>query len=215
MKDSTAEYSIWDGVTPKAIGSSTDATPVVISSTAHGFATGDCVVIYGHTTNVAANGVYKVTKLTANTFSLQDRNTGADIAGSGAGAGASGVIMPAKIIYAGDWNNIAFTLDTSSSANLTLKFAGSNGMLLADQTNHGDTPNFYATASDKNTYSFLDFVYLDGAGVVIDGDTGVALTGSDKHTNIELNVNQMKYVCPMVTTYTTGVVSLKARLTNA
>jgi hypothetical protein len=216
MNSTPTEYTIWDGVTPKAITSSTDATPIVVTSTAHGFSTGDKVVIYGHTTNVAANGVYEVTRLTADTFSLQDRNTHANIAGSGAGAGGGdGIIMPAKIVAATDWNNIAFTLDTSSSANLTIKFAGSNGKLLANQDNHGDTPNFYATVSDINTYSFLDFVYLDGAGAIIDGDTGVVLTGSDKHTNIELNVNQMKYVCPMVTTYTAGVVSLKCRLTQS
>jgi hypothetical protein len=211
----TAEYEIWDSVTPKAITSSTDATPIVMTVSTHGYSTGDVAMIQGHTTNIAANGLCRVTKVTADTFSIQDAYSGADIAGTGAGAGASGVVTPVKVMYAGDWNNIEFSIDTASSANLTLKFAISDGLLAADQTIHGDTPRFGATQSHAAPYMFCDFGRLDNAGTITDGDTGVALTGTDVHTKLELNQNGCKYVCPIITAYSAGVVSLKCRMSQS
>ncbi len=67
-----------------AITSSTDATPIVVTSATHGFVTGDSIVVAGHTTNVAANGTWVVTVLTPTTFSLNGS------VGSGAGAGSGG-----------------------------------------------------------------------------------------------------------------------------
>ena len=40
------EYQIWNGVTPKAITSSTNATPTVLTVTSHGFSTGDQVMVF-------------------------------------------------------------------------------------------------------------------------------------------------------------------------
>lgn len=53
-----------------AITSSTNATPIVVTATAHGFSTGDTVQIEGHHTNTNANGLWVVTVTGANTFSL-------------------------------------------------------------------------------------------------------------------------------------------------
>jgi Ca2+-binding RTX toxin-like protein/methionine-rich copper-binding protein CopC len=53
-----------------AITGATNATPIVITSNAHGLAVGNFVVINGVTGNTAANGFYRVSAVTTNTFTL-------------------------------------------------------------------------------------------------------------------------------------------------
>jgi len=65
----------------KAIQSSTNASPIVVTSAAHGLVTGDTVEISGHTTNTFANGMWEVTKLTDDTYSL-DGSTGNGVGGA-------------------------------------------------------------------------------------------------------------------------------------
>lgn len=54
----------------KAITGATNATPIVITATSHGFANGDIVVIYNVGGNTAANGTWVVAGQTTNTFQL-------------------------------------------------------------------------------------------------------------------------------------------------
>lgn len=54
----------------KAITGATNASPIVITATSHGFANGDIVVIYNVGGNTAANGTWKVAGQTTNTFQL-------------------------------------------------------------------------------------------------------------------------------------------------
>lgn len=69
----------------KAISSSTNATPIAITSTAHGYSNGDTVVITGHSTNTNANGTWEITVTGANTFTLDGS------VGNGTG-GATGTV---------------------------------------------------------------------------------------------------------------------------
>lgn len=209
------EYSIFDSVTPKAVTSSTDATPIVVTKAGHGFATGDLVLIFGHATNIAANGIFKITVLSSSTFSLQDRYDNTDIVGSGAGAGSGGVVMPApKILLVEDFDSCILELHTSNSASLTLKIAGSLGKTIADASlKNGDTPNFGATQSDTNPYTYPALInHEDGSQV--EGDTGIVLAGTDVHTQYEVNVNALKYLTSFVTAWTAGAITLKAILFN-
>jgi hypothetical protein len=48
----------------------TNATPIVITSTAHGFSNGDLVAITGVGGNTAANGNFAISSVAANTFEL-------------------------------------------------------------------------------------------------------------------------------------------------
>jgi len=213
MRD-TKEYVIFDSATPKAITSSTDATPIVVTCTSHGFSTGDLVLIYGHTTNVAANGIYRVTRVDANSFSLQDYNTGDDIAGSGAGAGASGLAVVApKIVLTEGFSNIVLHVNTASSGSMTFKFAGSMGKNRADADSHGDTPNFGATVSDTNPYGFVAAINLED-GAQIEGDTGLAPAGTDITRLLEVNTNALKYFTVIPTAWTAGALTVKAQLSN-
>lgn len=67
----------------KAITGATNATPIVITATSHGFTNGDTVFIDGVGGNLGANGLWKIANVAANTFELQ-RPDGTNAAGSGA-----------------------------------------------------------------------------------------------------------------------------------
>jgi len=208
------ELVLWDAVTPVAVTSSTDATPIVVTATAHGLVTGDLVQINGHTTNIAANGIFRIVKVTADTYQLKDKDSGASIAGSGAGAGASGVMVVApKVVYVADWRNIIFSVESSGSLNATFKIAGSLGKLKSDVgiSPATDTPNFGGTQSKSNPYSFIQIINLATAAAV-DGATGVTSAGTDLHNIYEVNTNGLKYLCPVLTAWSAGVITVKAQL---
>lgn len=84
--NNTTAYAAGDAVAPAtvAITGATNASPIVITAAAHGLSTGDRVFIAAVGGNTNANGIRRVTVLTANTFSLQDEVTGAAIAGNAA-----------------------------------------------------------------------------------------------------------------------------------
>lgn len=62
---------------------STNATPIVITSTSHGLANGQAVYITGFDGNQAANGYHTVANQTTNTFELHDTVGSSATAGSG------------------------------------------------------------------------------------------------------------------------------------
>ena len=68
--------------TAQNIEGATKADPVVITITSHGYSTGDELLISGVSGMTQLNGKrFKITVLTANTFSLQDQVTEIDISG--------------------------------------------------------------------------------------------------------------------------------------
>lgn len=77
----TGGVSYTGSASEKAIQSSTNASPIVVTSASHGLVTGDTVEIAGHTTNTFANGMWEVTYLTDNTYSL-DGSTGNGVGGA-------------------------------------------------------------------------------------------------------------------------------------
>ena len=72
-----------DGATDtgvKAITAASNATPIVVTSTSHGFTNADFVYIDGVGGNLSANGIYKIANVAANTFELT-RLDGTNVAG--------------------------------------------------------------------------------------------------------------------------------------
>lgn len=67
----------------KAVTAASNATPIVITATSHGFTNGDLVFVDGVGGNLAANGVWKIANQAANTFELQ-RPDGTNAVGSAA-----------------------------------------------------------------------------------------------------------------------------------
>ncbi len=205
MRDSKF-YKVLDAAPVRAITSSTDATPVVVTTAAaHGLSTGDLVMIFGHTTNLAANGLYRITVTSTTKFSLQDKDSGDDIAGTGAGAGSSGVFAPApKIIFAEDYRNAVITFDTDGGgdAAFTLKIAGSVAV---------DAPNFGAAKGPSNQYDWLDVIDLED-GASVDGDTGFVVASADDNRHFEVNINGMEYITVVPTAGTAGEITVTIRL---
>lgn len=218
MDGQKQEVTLFDNVTPVAVTSSTDATPIVVTATAHGFATGDRVLIYGHTTNVAANGIFVVTVVTANTFQLKDEFTGASVAGSGAGAGSSGLCVKAPpVLLISHFRNAIIQVGTSGTATATLKVAGSMGKPASytSPTNgpRYEFPNIGATVAPSNPYTFLQIINLD-TGVAVNGATGIVVAGADINNQYEVNINAMKYFTVIPISWSAGALNVKALLTT-
>lgn len=76
-----------------AITGATNANPIVITSAGHGLSSGQRVEIVGVLGNTAANGEFFITVLDANTFSLQSKADGSNVAGNGAYT-SGGFIIP-------------------------------------------------------------------------------------------------------------------------
>lgn len=217
MYPQNQEVLLYDNVTPVTVTSSTDATPVVVTATAHGFTTGQRVLIYGHTTNVAANGIYVVGATTANTFALTDEITGANVAGSGAGSGSGGIAVKAPpVMLITGFRDTVFQIDTSGTATMTLKAVGSQGgpSSLLKQP-RGAYPNIGATVSPTNPYSFLQLINLDSAASLA-GSTGLVIAGTDVNNQFEVNVNTMRWCTLIPVSWSAGALSVKAmNVTNA
>lgn len=202
------EYTLLSAVTPQAATSSTDASPAVVTKASHGLSTGDRVLIFGHTTNTTVNGIFDVVRLNANTFTIKDINTGAAINGAGGGAGADGIILTApKVPLAVDFRNAVLQIATSGSFNGTIKVVGSQGKT------DGSCPNFGATQSSSNPWTYVESVDLsDGSSVV--GSTGIASAGTDIYKNLEINTNTLKYLTVLVTAWTAGAITVKLILSE-
>lgn len=69
--------------TAKTITNATNATPIVVTATAHGFASGQTVEISGVAGNTAANGYWVITVVDANSFRLEGSSGNGTYAGGG------------------------------------------------------------------------------------------------------------------------------------
>lgn len=97
-------YAAGDAVAPVtlAITAASNATPIVVTSAAHGLATDDRVTIASVGGNTNANGDFKIVVLTADTFSLYSE-AGAAIAGNAAytsGGTAQKMLRLANVVQA-------------------------------------------------------------------------------------------------------------------
>ena len=70
LPDGSVDFTRLQSYATYTVSNATNATPIVITAVAHDFVTGDKVYINGVGGNTAANGVFTITKLGADTFSL-------------------------------------------------------------------------------------------------------------------------------------------------
>lgn len=210
--------TIFDNVTPIAITGSTNATPsVVTTSTSHGFATGQRVMIQAHSTNTAINGIFSVVVLSPTTFSLKDEFTLIDTAANGVGTGGFCLLAP-QLINSMDFRDCVIEITTSAAATVTFKAAGSTGRI-DNQANsvtspRKSVPNFGATLSTTNPYTFVQVIDLD-TGAAVNGVTGIVITSGDiPQKQYEINYNVQTWVAVYPITYTTGSFSVVAILSN-
>lgn len=114
---------------------------------------------------------------------------------------ATGIGSP---ILVEDFIHCILSLDTASSANLTVKFQGS----ISDAC-----PDFSAAQSASNQWDYLQVKDLED-GSSIDGDTGIAPAGTDDNRQFEVNINAIKWLCAVVTARSAGSVTVKGALFN-
>ena len=195
----SVQYTLMDGYAVRAITSSTNASPIVVTDNNHGLETGDQVTIFGHATNTAANGLWTITKVSDNTFSL-DGSTG-----NGTG-GATGVWAQVQnpTVFVEDFSVMSISIDTDGGgdAAFTLKLWSS------DQQ---DPPNPGAAQSPSNQYDFVDMIDKED-GASIDGDTGFVVASSDDNRQFEANTNGARWMGILPTAGTEGEATVKFRL---
>lgn len=215
MYPQTISHTLFDNVTPVAITSSTDATPIVVTATAHGLVKGQRVLIFGHATNTTANGIFRVAAATANTFALVDEITGANVAGFGGGAGSGGICMPAPaVLFIKGFRNVIMQVGTSGSTTSTLKAAGSLGRTGSAATAPRlSLPNMGGTVSPANPYSFLQLIPLD-TQTPLAGGTGIVIAGTDVNNNYEVNINALEWFTVIPVSWTGGAITIKVLLTT-
>lgn len=195
------QYVLMDGAPVRAIDSSTQAEPIVVTDASHGLVTGDRVTISGHATNTAANGTWTVTRVTANTFSLDDSVGN----GVGGGTGCWAKISAAAVLTQdAEVVNITVDTDGGGDAAMTLKLWGSDSE---------EPPDAGAAQSASNIYDFVDMIDTED-GASIDGDTGFVVAGADDHRHFEANVNGKRWMGIIATAGTAGEVTVKMRTFN-
>lgn len=88
-----------DGSASKTITAATNASPISVTSTAHGYSTGDAINITGVVGNTAANGTWFITVVDANTYTLNNS--------TGNGAYTSGGISTKNnvVVYRSTFSN--------------------------------------------------------------------------------------------------------------
>lgn len=141
-----------------AITSSTNATPIVITKVAHGYVNGDIIQVVGHTTNTAANGIWKVANKTADTLELEGS------IGNGVG-GATGTmqLVTSKVVQ----------LATAQTKTITR--CESNWTAIAG----GDaTPTLVAVSTDAKEGGNSVRITLDASVQVSKGQAYFALSGA-------------------------------------
>lgn len=198
MRD-VKNYTLLDAAAPRAIASSTNASPIQVTTAApHGYATGDKVTIVGHLVNTNANGSWVVTVTGASTFTL-DGSTG-----NGVG-GASGTHAPqARVAFCADHRHavLSFDSDGGGDAAMTVKVVGSI---------QKQKPDFAAPQGPDNQYEYLQMLDLQD-GSALDGDTGIVLAAADVNRMFEVNVNGLQWLSVIFTDGTEGELTVRARL---
>lgn len=108
---------------------------------------------------------------------------------------ADGIGTPRHVA---DLDHIMLALDTADSANLTVKFQGSYAK---------EMPDFAAAQSAANQWDYIEVKDIED-GSAIDGDTGIAMTGTDDHRMLEANVSGLTWICAIVSSLSAGSATL-------
>lgn len=175
----------------KTITGATNATPIVVTSSSHGFSNGDWVVIWNVGGNANANGVFKVANVATNTFELTDPITGANIAGSGSyTSGGIALSLDAHTFLAdltGSWN-IAQT-SALASKTATLGVMDSADAVFASVP-AGAACDFLVRYKDTGTPSTSPLI-----AIVVKG-TGLPVTPNGADINLVYDNGAFKYGMP-------------------
>jgi hypothetical protein len=173
----------------KAITAASNATPIVITSTSHGFANGDVLVIRGILGNTAANGTWQIANQAANTFELKTLKDNQNSTGNGAYTSGGCVI---NLTLADMLDDISAARVGSDSSNLTTPTV-TNGVLDADDvtfTSVTGTIHAHAIYRDAGSEATDRTVYF------MDGRTQVTVAADAASSATTLWVEQLEGIIP-------------------
>lgn len=97
-----------------------------------------------------------------------------------------------------NYRTLVLQLATTGSATATIKIAASMSL---------EQPDFASSASPTNQWSYIVVNDLSTASQ-IPGATGIVLTGTDVVNLYEVNTNYVRWLCPNVTAYAAGTITL-------
>lgn len=139
------------------ITAATNATPIAITSGSHGLSTGATVLVGGVGSNTAANGIWVITVIDANTFSLNGSSGVATY--TGGGTWSAGI---ATITY----TNVPVPTDTKVQRRQILRnTAGQAAVFYVDvDTTDLASTTFTSTRSDNNLSAQVSQAILDQDG---------------------------------------------------
>lgn len=158
-----------DAPAATTITSSTDATPIVVTDTAHGYNDGDVITIAGHTTNTPANGTHVIHVLTDNTYALLNTvGVGAGAAGTAVSTGVNvqtpGTSVPTITGAPNDSRAIRFRFPVGGTK-------GSPGATFQYSKDGGATYSAVMNLGNVSSYT------IPNTGVTINFGTGTFLAG--------------------------------------
>lgn len=108
-------------------------------------------------------------------------------------------IGSAKLVE--DFKTVVLQVSAATTPTGTMKF----------QVSYSDEmPDFNASQSVTNHWDYVEVVDLQD-GSAIDGDTGVAWTGTADYRQFELNTNGAKWVNAVITAYSAGAYTVKMK----
>jgi len=180
-----------------------NATTDVITSTAHGLQGDECLQLTTATTLPAGLSLltnYYVISRTVDTFQLALTPRGSAVDITDTGTGTHTFHLKGKAFNVGGFDSVALTLDFSGTPTMTVKIQGSIQ----------DGVDFNAVQSANNRWDYLEVVDLED-GTAIDGDTGIACSGSADHRILEVNVTRMVWINVEVTAWTAGYLGATVR----
>ena len=178
----------WTGtpqLTGQVITASTNATPIVITKAGHGLSDNDYVMVTGHTTNTNANGIWQITYINADTFSL-DGSVGNGVGGVSGGfrkinnavvelAEAKTQLIAGCSQQEGAWTasaNVTATVNTTDYKN----HYGSASIAIAAGFGTGKAAYFPTGTLDLSTKEQVSFWIKQTSGTVMaDGDLSITL----------------------------------------
>ena len=115
---------------------------------------------------------------------------------------AAAAAFTGSVVSVVDYRNVNLQIGTASSANLTVKIQGS----------FSDTvPTFSSAATVSNHWDYIACYDLN-TGLLVAGDTGFVVTGTDDFVNYKVNTDGLKWLCATVTARSAGSVTVKADL---
>lgn len=115
---------------------------------------------------------------------------------------AAAAASTGSVVSVADYRNVNLQIGTASSANLTVKIQGS----------FSDTvPTFSSAATVSNHWDYIACYDLN-TGLLVAGDTGFVVTGTDDFVNYKVNTDGLKWICATVTARSAGSVTVKADL---